>query len=137
MAAHALGARRSPAAEVAEEVSSPPDTGALDLVVRNLGRGGIVELVVRGALDVDATEAFRSRLHTLAAKRQPATLRVDLAEATSIADGALDAVLEVAAILDGFGSQLVICNSGAAFERAVPADRLGRSLAVEGTHRDR
>ena len=134
MAAEVLGAERT--VDLPSSAAEPVAAGGFDLAVRNLGRGGIVELAVRGSLEGDAVGAFRGRLRTLATKRQPATLRVDLTDATSFSAGAVDAVLDAAAILDGFGSRLVLCNPDAGFEHAVPADRWGRSLQVERAGRE-
>ena len=129
--------RASPTTEpnAATEPTHPPADGSA-IEVHNLGRGAIVEVTVHGLLGAPAVADFRSRLLTLAAKRQPATLRVDLAHATSVDEQAIDALLEAATILDGFGSQLVVCNPDPSFERAIPAQRLGRSLRVEGRRRD-
>lgn len=134
MTGHLLRASGTAAPDAAAE-PTPHPAGNSVLVVRNLGRGAIVEVTVRGAIGAPAVADFRSRLLTLAAKRQPATLRLDLGEATSIDEQALDAVLEAATILDGFGSELVVCSPDPSFERAIPADRLGRSLRVEGRRR--
>ena len=100
-----------------------------DIEVRNLDRGQTIEVTVVGEVDEPSMRALVGRLDLLAAKRQPATLRLDVAGA-SLDPTDAHLLADVAKSLGAFGSRLVIVG-GRALEDEVPLERRGPSLVFE------
>jgi hypothetical protein len=118
------------------ELQDPDDLATLDAraattSVRNLERGQVVELVVQGLVDDQVVAALGSQLRTLAERRQPMELRLDLRSATVVGPVPVEALSSAAATLDGFGGRLVVDGADPAFEAAIPPARRGRSLVFE------
>jgi len=112
------------------EGETPPRHADLGVEVRNLERGQVIEVAVTGTIDGDGLAGLHHRLDTLAAKRQPATLRLDLSGATIELD-LVDAVLDVTATLDRIGSHLVVIDGTPPLAPAFASRSDLRSLVFE------
>jgi anti-sigma B factor antagonist len=125
----------SPAPPLARDDEQAPDerpSRPVDVTVRNADRGQTIEVVVDGTIDATAAAALARRLEILSVKRQPATLRLDLADASGADEPTFVRAVTTAAVeLADIGSRLVVIGAEPKVVGAVATDEAPPSLAFE------